>query len=291
VREAGRAGDRERRAELLALLGDPTMAALNDELLKEYVKAFEQLGKITTERCKAGQGPEQAIRMLALMRQAQLQSLPIPEDAYSIADACLRFELTYTTTIDDHTLYDPEIRQQLSVTNLEIRPLSLTAPWVKPIALGSFQTLAKNHEVGHCTYTPTLVEPTSPFKVIGVDLDLAEAKPRPERIWLDVDPGDVAATVDWACAPDGGSGTLPPTGYFRREFTYLYADQGYWTDAPRQQLFRITGWQRVPGSGWAIERRYERSKLGPPPSDSTGQKVTETTGFFLRQAPPPPPPP
>ena len=90
--------------------------------------------------------------------------------ALGAGQAMVGDQLAYTTTIDDHILHDPEVRQRVSVTSLEIRlgPLTGGGPWVKPIDVGSFESLAKNQEVGRCTYNPTLVQPAAPFKVTGV---------------------------------------------------------------------------------------------------------------------------
>lgn len=260
-----------RQADLAGVIQEAKLDKFNDEFEKLYETVLRQELEDVVSDCERGRtGPNAAHQILGMLRQTLLIGV-IGDDEYAAAvnrmTNCLRFELTMTTTTTIR--HSGEGADWVATTRARaavIFPEALSAP------LEAFGTEVSGVDPV-CTAQRTAT-PTEPFVLTGLEMGiyLANEPVDPYFIVAAFQPGRLDEPFTISCPDESWTMNWP---IYRNVIDFFHTPTSY----------RVTDWQRVPGSLWAFERRFGPRAGQAFDSEGTAYSYEEETRFFLRHAP------
>lgn len=258
------------RRQLDLLLGEPSgrLAALVGELTVQLQRMLVLLVEDELRRCETGVDPFAARDALQMARVVELWGIEVP-NAVARATACLRFELTMTSSTE-WTVFDyAHATASVRVANLILGADGSNAAPLESTGW-SIELVGPLAGVGCTAASPSYEFDAPMLRVVEVDTAPGEA---PERMYVDILPGNDRLTFLQSCP--GSVLAATPTPVYGLVFATSHAAEKVGKDGS----YRLTGWQRVAGSAWAAEARFDRS------FSADDWSWTEQTRFFLRHAP------
>lgn len=256
------------RAQLYGVLDDPKLA----EFARQFEPLYEQIFRLevndAARDCEEGRtGFGATFELLSAVRQATLAGILDEEEGAEFTGRlrrCLRFELTMTSvtswTVDDFARATSQVRAS---GQIGVIPLEATEWDVQIVG-----DLAEYCVAANATYAVD-----RPLAVVGLNVEPDDDSLA--RFSLDVVPGRDALSFGLSCNPDVVVPPQAPGAVHQAVWEQSHVPEKVGTNG----VYRLTGWRRVPGAGWAAELLYERSQ------DLGDWSWTESTRFFLRHAP------
>jgi hypothetical protein len=225
-------------------------------------------------RCETNEDPFGARRALSLARQFGILGIPVADDVQARAARCLVFELTVTSntswTIADYVT---------TIANVSANvPLGLGSN-AGPLQVSLWD--ARPHgilqDVACVTTSPSYTFDAPAFVIAELGFIPESYEPSTEQLYLDVIPGNDLIDFSFTCPAGEEQYQIPQA--FSSVYGLVFRTSHVHERVGKDGSYRITGWQKIAGSRWAAEVRFERAE-----SDGTWSWM-ESTRMVLRHAP------